>query len=61
MAAIVTIAITLALAGMLLGAFLKVCIEIRREDRSGSLVGHAPNRAAQSARSMAGWHRARWA
>jgi len=61
MAALVMIAVPLALAGILLGAFLKICVEIRREDRSGSLAGRAPSRIAQSVRNVAGWRRARWA
>jgi hypothetical protein len=62
MGTVVTIALTLVLAyGILLGAFLAICSAIRREDRGGTLAGRAPSWTAQSARSMTGWHRSRWA
>lgn len=62
MATLVTITLALVLAyGALFGAFLVICSGIRREDGSGTLSGGAPSRTAQSARSMTGWHRSRWA
>ena len=62
MATLVTIALVLVLAyGVLFGAFLVICAAIRREDRIGTLAGRAPSWTAQSARSMTGWHRSRWA
>lgn len=62
MATLLTIALALVLAyGILFGAFLAICSAIRHEDRVGTLAGKAPNWTAQSARSMTGWHRSRWA
>ncbi len=62
MASLVPFAIALSVAsGVLFGAFLAISFAIRREDKVGTLTGRAPSRACQSARSMTGWHRARWA
>lgn len=64
------ITITLALAyGAVFGAFLAISFAIRREDKrrslawgaDGMLAGGAGGRTEQSARSITGWHRARWA
>jgi hypothetical protein len=55
MAALISIALVVAGAGVVFGAFLKVCLAIRREDRTkGSLRHDAPNQSAQSARTLVG-------
>jgi hypothetical protein len=61
MAALITIAIVVALAGVLFGAFLKICSAIRREDRTKwSLRREAPNQSAQSARDFVGISGSKW-
>jgi hypothetical protein len=45
---------------VLFGAFFAISLAIRREDKTGTLTGHAPNRACQSARHLTQWHRIRW-
>lgn len=60
MASLVFVGIVVAVAGMALGAYLKISFTINREDRSGSISGAAPNQACRNARSMAGYHRLRW-
>lgn len=55
MAALITIGIVMAMAGVLLGAYLKICWAIRREDRrKGSLRFDAPSQSARSARILIG-------
>jgi hypothetical protein len=61
MISLVTIALVLALAGTFVGAFVRISLAIVREDRNGTLAHGAPGWAEQSARSITGWHRARWA
>jgi hypothetical protein len=54
-AALITVGIVTAIAGVLLGAYVKVCGAIRREDRlKGSLRFDAPSQSARSARSLIG-------
>ncbi len=61
MAALMTIAIVGAGAGVVCGAFLKICFAIRREDRTKwSLRRDAPNQSAQSARDLVGISSSRW-
>jgi hypothetical protein len=61
MASIVWIAIGITIAcGALFTAFLAISFAIRREDKVGTLTGHAPSRACESARHVAGFHRLRW-
>lgn len=61
MAALVTIGIVMAIAGVLLGAYLKICGAIRREDRmKGSLRFDAPSQSARSARSLIGISHSKW-
>ena len=57
MASLVVLALVVAVVGMVSGAFLKICLAIRREDRSGTLRWDAPNRSAQSARELVGFTR----
>jgi hypothetical protein len=55
MAALITISIIGAAAGVLLGAYLRICFAIRREDRTkGSLRLNAPDQSARSARTLVG-------
>lgn len=61
MAALITIGIVMAIAGVLLGAYLKICGAIRREDRrKGSLRFDAPSQSARSARSLIGISNSKW-
>jgi hypothetical protein len=61
MAALITIAIVTAMAGVLLGAYLKICGAIRREDRrKGSLRSDATSQSARSARSLVGISNSKW-
>lgn len=56
----IALALVLALYGVVFGAFLTISFAIRREDRRGSLAWDAGGMTEQSARSITGWHRARW-
>ena len=61
MAALISIALVVVGAGVVFGAFLKVCLAIRREDRTkGSLRRDAPDQSAQSARTLVGMTSFRW-
>lgn len=60
-ASLILIALIVAVAGVLFGAFLKICFAIRREDRTKwSLRRDAPSQAAQSARDLVGISSSRW-
>lgn len=60
-ASLILIAIVVAVAGVLFGAFLKICFAIRREDRTKWSLRHdAPSQAAQSARDLVGISSSRW-
>jgi hypothetical protein len=53
--------IIVAVAGVLFGAYLKICFAIRQEDRTrGSLRLGAPNQSAQSARDFVGISSSKW-
>jgi hypothetical protein len=55
MGSLIIIALVLTIAGILFGAFLKICFAIRRDDRTkGALRRDAPNQSAQSARTLVG-------
>jgi hypothetical protein len=61
MAALITIALVMAAAGVVLGAYVEICSAIRREDRKKwSLRRKAPNQSAQSARDLTGISSSRW-
>ena len=61
MAALITIAIIVAVTGAVFGAFIKICLAIRRDDRTKwSLRRDAPSQAAQSARDLVGISNSRW-
>ena len=61
MATLIIIAIVLAGAGLLLGAYLKICSAIRREDRiKGSLRSDPPSRATRNARDVTAISSSRW-
>jgi hypothetical protein len=50
-----------AIAGICIGGFLKLCFAIRREDRTrGSLRLDAPSHSAQLARDLVGMSSSRW-
>jgi hypothetical protein len=60
-ASLILIAVVVAVAGVLFGAFLKICFAIRRDDRTKwSLRRDAPDQAAQSARDLVGISSSRW-
>jgi hypothetical protein len=61
MAALITIAIVVTVAGIVFGAYIKICFAMRRDDRTRwSLRRDAPNRSAQSARTLVGMNRSGW-
>jgi hypothetical protein len=61
MAALITIALVVAVAGVVGGAYLKICFAIRRDDRvKGALRRDAPNQSAQSARDFVGISSSKW-
>jgi hypothetical protein len=61
MAGFVVVGIVIVIAGMCLGAFLKLSFAIRREDRDrGSLELDAPSYSAQAARDFVGISSCRW-
>jgi hypothetical protein len=61
MAVLITIAFVVALVGVVLGAYIKVCLAIRREDRrKWSLRSEARNQAARSARALVNLSGSRW-
>jgi hypothetical protein len=61
MAALIIIAIVVAVAGIALGAYLKICFAIRRDDRTKwALRRDAPNKSSQSARALVGINNSRW-
>jgi hypothetical protein len=61
MAALITIAIVVVVAGIAFGAYLKVCFAIRRDDRrKWGLRRDAPDKSAQSARALVGINNSRW-
>jgi hypothetical protein len=57
MASLVVIALIVVVAGALLGAFLRLSLVIRREDRAGTLGVGAPSGSAQIARIVVGFSR----
>jgi hypothetical protein len=61
MAALITIAIVVAVTGVLCGAYIKICLAIRREDRvKWSLRSAPPTSSTQTARSLVGIKGSRW-
>lgn len=61
MASLIIIALVTAAAGVVFGAYFKICFAIRREDRrKWSLRSEAPSQSAQSARSFVGISGSRW-
>jgi hypothetical protein len=61
MAALITIAVITALAGIVFGAYIKICFAIRGEDRTKwSLRSAAPSQSARSARTLVGMSSSRW-
>jgi hypothetical protein len=61
MAGFVVVAIVMIIMGACIGAFLKLSLAIRREDRiRGSLRLDAPSQSAQTARALVGMSSSRW-
>jgi len=62
MAALIAVAVVMAvMAGVVLGAYIKICLAIRRDDKTyGSLRFEASDPSAQSARSLVGMTSSRW-
>jgi hypothetical protein len=60
-AALITISIIAGGAGVMFGAYLRICFAIRREDRTKwSLRLDAPDHVAQSARTLVGMNNSKW-
>jgi hypothetical protein len=53
----VSVFIALFLGGVVTGVIVVVALAVRREDRSYSLAGDAPNRMSKSARRLNGFGR----
>ena len=61
MAALITLAVVAVLAGILIGAFLRISFAIRREDRArGSLRFDPPTHSTWAARTLVGINSSRW-
>ncbi|HEX9041145.1 MAG TPA: hypothetical protein VF838_08960 [Trebonia sp.] len=61
MAALIIISIITAVAGVVFGAYLKICFAIQREDRrKGSLRLDAPSPSARNARNLVGISSSKW-
>jgi hypothetical protein len=55
MASLIIITIVVTVAGVMFGAYLRICLAIRREDRrKWSLRSGPPTLSAQTARSLVG-------
>jgi hypothetical protein len=60
-ASLIIIALVMAVAGVVFGAYVKICFAIRREDRvKGALRFDPPNQSARSARDLVGISSSRW-
>ena len=57
MASLVVLALIITAAGIAAGVFVAISFTIRREDTAGTLSRDAPDRAAQSVRSLTGYTR----
>jgi hypothetical protein len=56
MAVLVAVALITALIGVVIGAFLRISLAIRRDDHAlGSLRSDAPNHTTRAARSLVGF------
>jgi hypothetical protein len=55
--AIVAVAIAVFLGGIVVGVIGMVAVAVRREDRSNSLAGAAPDRMSQNTRMLTGMRR----
>jgi hypothetical protein len=61
MAALITIGVIVVVAGVVFGAYLRICLAIRREDRiKWSLRQEARDQYARSARTLVGINSAKW-
>jgi hypothetical protein len=62
MAGLVIVTLVIVVMGACLGAFLRISLAIRREDRSpqGALRFDAGNYSAQTARTLVGLNSSRW-
>jgi hypothetical protein len=60
-AALAIMALIVALAGVVFGAYIKICCAIRREDRVKGALRSAPtSHSAQSARDLVGISSSKW-
>lgn len=60
MAAFITVAIVMAVAGVVFGAFLTISFAIRREDKRRSLSFDASSSSERAARAFIGVNGSRW-
>jgi hypothetical protein len=61
MASLVVITLVVALAGVVFGAYITICLAIIRDDRvKGALRFDPPNQSARSARDLVGLGSSRW-
>lgn len=61
MASLVLVLVLIAIiAGACIGAFIKISLAIRREDRMRTLRFDAPDRSAETARAVVGVNGSRW-
>lgn len=54
MAGVVVVAVAVFIAGMVMGVIAVVAIAVRREDRSYTLAGEAPDRLSRTTRRLTG-------
>ncbi len=60
MTPLIVVAIVVGVAGVALGAYLKICSTISREDRTGSVRFDAVSASARSARALIGLGGSKW-
>lgn len=54
MASVVVVAVTVFIAGVVMGVIAVVAIAVRREDRRYTLAGDAPDRLSRTTRRLTG-------
>ena len=54
MASVVVVAVTVFIAGVVMGVITVVAIAVRREDRRYTLAGDAPDRLSRTTRRLTG-------
>jgi hypothetical protein len=60
MAVFIVLGLITIITGALIGAYLRLCGAIRREDRRRSVRFDAPSQSAQAARDLVGISSSRW-